>query len=55
MMKIMFIATKLIAITNLYFNSNAINLATLHSIEIVDRSNILSYKLLIKKHLKLLI
>jgi SNF2 family DNA or RNA helicase/HJR/Mrr/RecB family endonuclease len=35
--------TKLIAITNSYFNKNAINLAKVHNIEIVDRSNILDY------------
>jgi HJR/Mrr/RecB family endonuclease len=34
-------ATKLIAITNSYFNSNALNLAEVHNIEIIDRSNIL--------------
>jgi len=33
-------ATKLIAITNSYFNSNAIHLAEVHNIEIIDRSNI---------------
>jgi len=35
--------TKLIAITNSYFNNNAINLAEVHNIEIIDRSNILNY------------
>ena len=33
--------TKLIAITNSYFNTNAINLAEVHNVEIIDRSNIL--------------
>jgi len=36
-------ATKLIAITNSYFNQNAINLAKVHNIEIIDRSNISDY------------
>ncbi len=36
-------ATKLIAITNSYFNANAINLAEVHDVDIVDRSNILDY------------
>ena len=36
-------ATKLIAITNSYFNNNAINLAEVHNVEVVDRSNILDY------------
>jgi restriction system protein len=35
--------TKLIAITNSYFNTNAINLAEVHDVEIIDRSNILDY------------
>ena len=35
--------TKLIAITNSYFNTNAINLAEVHNVDIVDRSNILDY------------
>ncbi|MDD3854883.1 SNF2-related protein [Sulfurimonas sp.] len=35
--------TKLIAITNTYFNSNTINLAEVHNVEIIDRSNILDY------------
>jgi SNF2 family DNA or RNA helicase/HJR/Mrr/RecB family endonuclease len=35
--------TKMIAITNSYFNTNAINLADIHNIEIVDRSNIMDY------------
>lgn len=35
--------TKLIAITNSYFNKNAMNLARVHNIEIIDRSNILDY------------
>ena len=35
--------TKMIAITNSYFNDNAINLAAVHNIEIIDRSNILDY------------
>ncbi len=35
--------TKLIAITNSYFNTNAINLAKVHNVEIIDRSNILDY------------
>ena len=35
--------TKLIAITNSYFNTNAINLAEVHNIEIIDRSNILDF------------
>jgi len=35
--------TKMIAITNSYFNTNAINLAEVHNIEIIDRSNILDY------------
>jgi len=35
--------TKLIAITNSYFNTNAMNLAKVHNIEIIDRSNILDY------------
>lgn len=35
-------ATKLIAITNSYFNQNAMNLAEIHDVEIIDRSNILN-------------
>jgi HJR/Mrr/RecB family endonuclease len=34
-------ATKLIAITNSFFNSNAMNLAKIHNIEIRNRDNIL--------------
>jgi len=34
-------ATKLIAITNSYFNANAIKLAEVHNIDIIDRSSIL--------------
>jgi len=34
-------ATKLIAITNSYFNTNAMNLARTHNIEVIDRNNIL--------------
>ena len=33
--------TKLIAVTNSYFNNNALNLAKVHNVEIIDRSNIL--------------
>lgn len=36
-------ATKLIAITNSYFNQNAMNLAEVHDVEIIDRLNILDY------------
>lgn len=36
-------ATKLIAIANSYFNANAINLAKVHNIEIIDRTNISDY------------
>ena len=36
-------ATKLIAIINSYFNQNAVNLAEVHSIEVIDRSNIFDY------------
>ena len=36
-------ATKLIAITNSYFNTNATNLAAVHDVEIIDRSNLLDY------------
>lgn len=35
--------TKLIAITNSYFNENAINLADVHNVEIIDRSNMMDY------------
>lgn len=34
-------ATKLIAVTNSFFNSNAMNLAKVHNIEIINRNNIL--------------
>lgn len=34
-------ATKLIAVTNSFFNSNAMNLAKVHDIQIINRSNLL--------------